>query len=148
MNAVVALPVSIESLRAHLRVEHEEGSEVHFRVTGRTLVARALEDGVCVGLDLAYSTPPETLGTILRRDFGETIAERAFVFPHVAKPSATTYEALVEEVGAGGEWVSVPSAEAATPGVNLEGLASSLGPAAAAKMQSMMENPEAMNQLA
>ncbi len=154
LDAIALLPISLDTLRDALRIEHEEGDTVHFRVVGRTLRATSVEGGSRVALDMRFDTPPATLGTLLRRDFGALLdnIDRVLVYPSVARPEANSYDALIEEIGEGGEWIDVPD-QARSVGANdamgvFQGLAQGLGPDMMGQMQQIMRDPGAMGQLA
>lgn len=154
IDAIALLPISIHALTDVMRVEHEEAGTIHFRVVGRTLRATPVEGGTKVALGMRFDTPPATLGTLLRRDFGALIEElsRVYVYPSVAKPEADTYAGILEEVGEGGEWLELPEDdEGVGPSDAMgvfQGLASGLGPDMMGQMQKMMSDPDAMGQLA
>ena len=154
IDAIALLPVSIEALTNVMRVEHEEAGNVHFRVVGRTLRATAVNGGTKVALGMRFDTPPATLGTLVRRDFGALLQslDRVFVYPSVAKPESDSYEGILTEVGEGGEWLDLPPEdEGVGPSDAMgvfQGLASGLGPDMMGQMQKMMSDPGAMGQLA
>lgn len=154
IDAIALLPISIDALTDVMRVEHEEAGTIHFRVVGRTLRATPVDGGTKVALGMRFDTPPATLGTLIRRDFGALIEElsRVFVYPSVAKPEADTYVGILEEIGEGGEWLDLPEDdEGVGPSDAMgvfQGLASGLGPDMMGQMQKMMSDPDAMGQLA
>lgn len=151
IDAVAVLPLSIDSLRDAMRVENEEDGAVFFRVVGRTMRATPLEGGTLLHLGMRFDTPHGTLGAMLRKDLDAVLGDidRVYVFPSVAKPEATSYTALLEELGEGGEWISVP--EDAEVGADdalgvLQSLAGGLGPDLMNQVQSVMSDPDAMAQ--
>jgi hypothetical protein len=69
----------------------------------------ALDDGVLVHTGESFAAEPAELSLALHQQLGELLAlhqdERGILFiPDVAKPSARSSEAVVDEVGEGGVW--------------------------------------------
>lgn len=111
--AIAALPLSFELARDALG-EPVEGEDVFETAFGLVRV-EALADGIKLHLGLDFGDEPERFGLAVRIALGEAVdtIERVLVYPEVARPSATTYATLVEEIGDGGEWAIVASAEEA-----------------------------------
>lgn len=111
--AIAALPLSPELARDALG-EPVEGEDVFETAFGLVRV-EALADGIKLHLGLDFGDEPERFGLAVRIALGDAVdaIERVLVYPEVARPSATTYATLLEEIGDGGEWAIVASAEEA-----------------------------------
>lgn len=111
--AIAALPLSPELARDALG-ESVEGEDVFETAFGLVRV-EALADGIKLHLGLDFGDEPERFGLAVRIALGDAVdaIERVLVYPEVARPSATTYATLLEEIGDGGEWAIVASAEEA-----------------------------------
>ncbi|MET0285406.1 MAG: hypothetical protein ABW352_13080 [Polyangiales bacterium] len=71
--------------------------------------ADALADGVILHTSLDFASDPEDLSVSLATELGEALIAHddprgIFFIPSVAAPQATTYEAVIAEVGEGGVW--------------------------------------------
>jgi len=111
--AIAALPLSPELARDALG-EPVEGEDV-FETAFGLVRLEALADGIKLHLGLDFGDEPERFGLAVRIALGDAVdaIERVLVYPEVARPSATTYATLLEEIGDGGEWAIVASAEEA-----------------------------------
>lgn len=111
--AIAALPLSPELARDALG-EPVEGEDVFETAFGLVRV-EALADGIKLHLGLDFGDEPERFGLAVRIALGDAVdaIERVLVYPEVARPSATTYATLLEEIGDGGEWAIVASTEEA-----------------------------------
>lgn len=111
--AVAALPVSHADARSALG-EPIEGDDLFDTPFGPVRL-EALDGGVKLHLGLDFGDEPERFGLAVRLALGDVVdaLERVFVFPDVARPEASSYDALVAEVGEGGEWARVASEEEA-----------------------------------
>jgi hypothetical protein len=111
--AIAALPLSPELARDALG-EPVEGEDVFETAFGLVRV-EALADGIKLHLGLDFGDEPERFGLAVRIALGDAVdaIERVLVYPEVARPAATTYAGLIEEIGDGGEWAIVASAEEA-----------------------------------
>ncbi len=148
LDAIALLRLSTDQLAQALRVEDETEEGIVFRVTGRSLSARTLEDATALHLALRFDTPEATLGSVLRRDLGDLIEVHGdprgvFVFPSVAQVEATTYEAALEELGEGGMWITVPAPADARVGPAdamgiFQGLAAGMGPDMFRQVEAML----------
>ena len=111
--AIAALSLPPELVREALGepVEGEDTFETAFGLVR----LETLADGVKLHLGLDFGDEPERFGLAVRIALGDAVdaIERVLVYPEVARPSATTYAALVAEIGDGGEWAVVASAEEA-----------------------------------
>lgn len=139
---IFALPLTLEQVRKQLG-EPTSASGVHtFSTPNGEIHAGTLEGGVTIQLGLDFDTEPTQAGAILRLALGAAldglVEPRAFVYPEVARPAATSYEALVVEVGEGGEWVPVPSEAEANARLGLGGPAGAPGGDLFGALQSMM----------
>lgn len=85
------------------------------------LSVKALDDAALVSTELPFGGDLEELAAALEALFGAAPgAERdprgCFVIPDVVKPSASTYDGVIEEIGEAGEWVPrLRTTEPATP---------------------------------
>lgn len=103
-------------------------------------VLRTLDDGVLVRTRASFASEPEDLALALRRVAGDALdrhrdARGVLMIPDVARPSASSYEGVVEEIGEGGTWIDVDEEEDA----GLEGgdlLATMMGAMSTPEMQS------------
>ncbi len=110
---IAALPVPLSTAREALGPPIE--GDALFETAFGLVRLEALDDGVKLHLGLELGEDPERFGLAVRIALGDAVGglERVFIYPEVAKPSATTYEALLVEVGDGGEWAFIASAEEA-----------------------------------
>ncbi|MDQ3034767.1 MAG: hypothetical protein M3Y87_20315 [Myxococcota bacterium] len=74
-------------------------------------VHRTLDDGVLVATRVSFASEPEELAQALRRVAGDSLERHrdprgVLLMPDVARPQGKTYEAVVEEIGEGGTWIS------------------------------------------
>lgn len=81
-------------------------------------VLRTLDDGVLVRTRASFASEPDELALALRRIAGDALDRHrdergVLMIPDVARPAASTYEGVVEEVGEGGTWVSLEEDEEA-----------------------------------
>lgn len=86
-------------------------------------VIRVLDDGVLVRTGARFDEEPEALADILCDALGDALDDHedprgVLLIPSVADPKATTYDAVVEEIGEGGTWAPISG----DPGVALGGL--------------------------
>lgn len=111
--AIAALPVPPSTARDALG-EPVEGDAL-FETAFGLVRLEALEDGIKLHLGLELGEDPDRFGLAVRIALGDAVGalERVFVYPEVARPSASTYEALLAEVGDGGEWAPIASAKEA-----------------------------------
>ncbi|MCB9615721.1 MAG: hypothetical protein H6722_25090 [Sandaracinus sp.] len=111
--AIAALPVSPSTARDALG-EPAEGDAL-FETAFGLVRLEALDDGIKLHLGLDFGEDPDRFGLAVRIALGDAVdgLEKVFVYPEVAKPSAATYEGLLAEVGDGGEWAPVASADEA-----------------------------------
>jgi hypothetical protein len=87
-----------------------------------TLRTVALEDATLVYTDLPFETDRTELADKLSDVLDEALddhedARGLYVFPTVVQPKARTYDAVIEELGEGGEWLVM---EATAPMVSLQ----------------------------
>lgn len=69
-----------------------------------------IEDAVLLHTSADFGSDPDELAALLGQVLGEQLAEHddargVFVLPSVAKPAARSYDAVIAEVGEGGEWI-------------------------------------------
>ncbi len=91
-----------------------------------------LSDGIAVTLPLRFHVDPERIGSFLRGSLSDWVdaqeSPRVYVYPNVARPEGSTFQARIDELGEGGMWVEVPPASAGIDanlmGQALEGLQS------------------------
>ena len=74
-------------------------------------VHRTLDDGVLVDTRVSVASEPEELAHALRRVAGDALERHrdprgVLLMPDVARPQGKTYDAVVDEIGEGGTWVS------------------------------------------
>lgn len=74
-------------------------------------VHRTLDDGVLVDTRVSFASEPEELAHALRRIAGDALDRHrdprgVLLMPDVARPQGKTYDAVVDEIGEGGTWVS------------------------------------------
>lgn len=79
-------------------------------------VERALGDAVLVKAGVTFVSEPDQLARALRRVAGDALDRHrdprgVLLMPDVARPQGTTYDAIVEEVGEGGTWISLDEEE-------------------------------------
>lgn len=80
--------------------------------SGDALEAVALEDATLLRGIAPFDAEPDELAARLRELLGDALARHeddrgVYLFPDVAKPRATTYAAVIEELGEVGFWVSL-----------------------------------------
>ncbi len=85
-----------------------------------TACDRALSDAVLVRLGVSFASEPEELVLALRQRVGDALdrhrdSRGVLVMPEVARPKATTYDEVVQEVGDGGAWVAIEEDEEELP---------------------------------
>jgi hypothetical protein len=108
---------------------------------------RALEDGALVKVGASFDEDPEELFDSLVDVLGDVIDEHddergVLMIPDVARPSAKTYDAIVEEIGEGGTWAREPETAlgggAAGLGDMLGQMMQAVGPGTLAEIQRAM----------
>lgn len=82
-----------------------------------------LEDGIRLHLGLRFDDEPARLGLRIRKLLGaladqHTDERGAYVYPDVASSSESTYSALIEDMGEGGMFVAIASADDAKLGAS------------------------------
>jgi hypothetical protein len=75
-----------------------------------------LEDAILLHTRADFSDEPASLSRIVREQLGEALDAHSdprgiFFIPDVAAPKARSYEAVIAEVGEGGEWGPIRAAE-------------------------------------
>lgn len=110
--------------------------------------AQALSDGVILPTQLDFATDPEDLSVSLATELGQALfahedARGIFFIPSVAAPTATSYEAVIAEVGEGGVWGPSPaqlaeSVQQTDFGELLSGMLAQLPPSLASSAQAAM----------
>jgi hypothetical protein len=103
-----------------------------------TLETIALEDATLVYTDLPFETDRTELTDQLADLLDEALddhedARGLYVFPTVVKPKAKTYEAVLEELGEGGEWLAMG---ATAPMMSLQDAMASMSEMLPAEMRS------------
>ncbi|HJL03940.1 MAG TPA: hypothetical protein RMH85_04230 [Polyangiaceae bacterium LLY-WYZ-15_(1-7)] len=116
MDAIALIKVPLSRLQdAHGEGEADGELLVFASPDGDDLAVEPLDDGLKVHLGLPFSAEPDELGMAIRLLLGAHYdvdgAPRAYVYPDVAKPEATTVGGIATELGEGGMYVRVPSAE-------------------------------------
>ncbi|MEZ4248272.1 MAG: hypothetical protein R3B99_08545 [Polyangiales bacterium] len=89
--AIAALPVSPSTARDALG-EPAEGDAL-FETAFGLVRLEALDDGIKLHLGLDFGEDPDRFGLAVRIALGDAVngLEKVFVYPGVAKPSASTY---------------------------------------------------------
>lgn len=87
------------------------------------LMIEPLDDGFRLHLGLRFDDDPDRLGLRIRKLLGEIAdqhddARGAYVYPDVASSSEKTYAALVDDMGEGGMFVAIASADDAKLGAS------------------------------
>lgn len=114
-----------------------------------------LEDAWLVHTGQSFALAPEELSRAVRALLGDALLDQhgdargLFFIPDVAKPSARSYAAVIDEVGDGGVWAPLRVAPPAAAGLAglLGSMLGQLPPdLLAAAAQTARENPEALQQ--
>ncbi len=127
INAVALLRIPLAQVRAELSAR--EGSH-----SKGALRAAALDDATLLHTATPLGSEPAELADRLRELLGEALErhrdERGiYVFPNVAKPTARSYDGVIEELGELGFWVELSSTEPAEAPDESERAASALASA-------------------
>lgn len=82
-----------------------------------------LDDGIRLHLGLRFDDEPERLGLRIRKLLGPIADQHndergAYIYPDVASSSESTYGGFVEDMGEGGMFVAIASADDATLGAS------------------------------
>jgi hypothetical protein len=124
IEAVALLHVPLDRVREVLpAVDAAPGT--YRGLAGQRLELRAVADATLVRTRAPFGAEPEELGQLLGAALGPLLDEHGdprgiFVYPDVAKPKTTTYDAIVDEFGEAGFWV--PCLEPAALGQGPAGL--------------------------
>jgi hypothetical protein len=136
--ALLSLPAPLSQLPASVQIEQ-------------------LDDALLVHLQQDFAEEPEQLAATLQELLGvQLVAHRdprgIFFIPAVAAPKARTYHGVIDEVGEGGVWASLPELDLAA----LSGLDLRMGSSGSLLSQGLLEkasaatqgNPEALQAMA
>ncbi len=118
-DAVAVLHVTLETLREYLEPAREgDGVE---SADGVSMAVTALDDGALVFTRFPLAdADSDQIAIMLRDRLGDALDEHddergVLVFPSAVKPKATSYAAVVEEIGELGEWAPVVEEDHAPP---------------------------------
>ncbi len=131
MNAIAVLKIDPELVTAALPAlegERRRGAN------GEPVRVRALTNAALVHLDAPLAEDPEVLGALLAMKLGDVLAAHGEprgvpVYPESYALAATSWDAAVEELGDGADWIPLPDAKPALPD-----LSAMLGPGGAAQL--------------
>ncbi|MCB9596348.1 MAG: hypothetical protein H6719_26735 [Sandaracinaceae bacterium] len=91
------------------------GDDVRRGANGEPVRIRALDNATLVHLEASVTEDPEVLGFGLAAQLGELLAAHSDprgvpVYPESYALTAKTWDAAIEELGDGAEWIALPSA--------------------------------------
>ncbi len=113
MNAVAIVRIAPETLREALRPSGGgDLPDVFDRGAGLSFRIRALDDATLIVTSLGFDHEPDEIADALKRCLGGVLsahrdARGVLVFPDKAMPSARGYDAVLDEIGELGFWVSL-----------------------------------------
>ncbi len=120
IHAVALLRIDPQRLRAAFPAA--SGAD-ELTLEGPAGPVRAVSTGDALHLHLGvpFDTPPRQLGRMVRRVLGDLADEHSddrgvYVYPDIARSDASTYEAIVDDLGEGGMWVPLAATEPTTSG--------------------------------
>jgi hypothetical protein len=151
MEAVALVRIQASELASKLKAAGDSGTRLE-GANGQAVDVHALEDATLVETSASIrDSDPDALGAIVRALLGDALDahddERGvFTFPKAAMPKATTYDAVIEEVGEMGEWAPAAAASAGDDFASMAaGLLGGLGPEVMDLQRRMMAgDPTAM----
>lgn len=127
--AVVKVPPAEVDRALAAAPSETEGLGARRGADGEAYPVRPLEDATAVHLGVQMTAAPEQIAERIRSALGELLDRHAHprgvpVYPASYAPEATTFDALVDELGEAADWISLDAPAPADP---FAALASALG---------------------
>lgn len=122
IDAIAVLRIPPAALNEAFGEPTVEGALQSFGPRGEVTI-EPLTDGIRLHLGLRFDDEPERLGVRIRKLLGD-VADRhddprgAYVYPDVASSSESTYAGWVDDMGEGGMFVAIASAQDAKLGAS------------------------------
>ncbi|MEM9067928.1 MAG: hypothetical protein AAGE52_05455 [Myxococcota bacterium] len=120
IDAVALVRIPLDAVKGALGDEVEE---LTFESPRGPVALEPLHDAVRIHLGVRFDSEPADVGIAVRHILGDAADlhsdERGvYVYPDIARSRETTYDAVLEDMGEGGMWVPLASAEDARLGAD------------------------------
>ena len=160
IDAIAVLKVPQGALSEAFGDPQTDGKLTTYSNGEQSVVIEPLDDGIRVHLGLRFDDEPELLGLRIRKLLGDLADKHddergAYVYPDVASSSEATVDALIEDMGEGGMFVPVASADDARLGASdamsiFDAVQGMMGGDLLSQMQQALSDPggDAMKSLA
>lgn len=116
IDAIAVLRIPPPSIAEAFGEPSVEGALHTYETEGGSISLELLDDGIRLHLGLRFDDEPERLGLRIRKLLGD-VADRhddeqgAYIYPDVASSSESTYAGWLEDMGEGGMFVAIASAD-------------------------------------